>query len=295
MNIEGTTKIVGVIGYPIKHSASPVMHNAAFKSLGLDYVYLPFEVRPGRIGEAAKALTSLGMVGINVTIPHKETIRPYLNEISREAELIGAVNTVVVRDDKLIGYNTDGQGFIASLREDGKDTVKGKTLLVLGAGGAAKAVVTQAALEGAGKILVIDKFKEKAEQIVHNLGKNIPSGKAQAVPLEELKTKLREADFLINATPVGMNPDDPLIIDPGWLSSSLLVFDLVYNLGETKLMKAAREKGCRVVGGLGMLAHQGAISFQLWTGKEAPLQVMRKALEEKFQDRLFSPRQSAGK
>ncbi len=282
MNIKGTTKVVGVFGYPVKHSASPAMHNAAFQALGLDYLYLPFKVRPERLGEAAQALVSLNIVGVNITIPHKETVRPYLQEISREAELIGAVNTIVVRDERLIGYNTDGQGFIASLREDGGETVKGKTLLVLGAGGAARAVVTQAALEGAREILVTDKLEEKAEKVVHDLKKNIPFGQTQAIPRQEIKSQLRKADFLINATPVGMHPQDPLIIDPNWLHPSLLVFDLVYNLGETKLIKAARGKKCRVVGGLGMLVHQGALSFQLWTGKEAPIGVMRQILEERF-------------
>ena len=282
MKIEGTTKIVGVFGYPIKHSASPAMHNVAFKALGLDYIYLPFEVRPQELGGAAQALISLNIVGVNVTIPHKETICPYLHGVSREAELIGAVNTIVVKADKLIGYNTDGQGFIASLREDGEGEVKGKTLLVLGAGGAARAVITQAALEGARKILVTDKIAEKAEKVAQTIEKNIPSSAARVISQEEIKSALREADFLINATPVGMNPYDPLVINPDWLLPHLLVFDLVYNLGETRLMKAARERGCRVVGGLGMLAHQGAISFQLWTGRKAPLKVLRKALEERF-------------
>ena len=282
MNISGTTKIVGIFGYPVRHSASPAMHNAAFKSLGLDYAYLPFEVRPEKVGEAARALIPLNITGVNITIPHKETIIPYLSGTSREAELIGAVNTIVVRSDELIGYNTDGQGFVASLREDGGKEIKGKALLVLGAGGAARAIVAQAALEGAGKILVTDKIKEKAEKMVSDIRKNISSGEIRTIPREEIKPRLRETDFLINATPVGMNPQDPLIIDPDWLSSSLLVFDLVYNLGETKLMKAARERGCRVIGGLGMLIHQGAISFKLWTGKDAPIRVMREVLEEKF-------------
>lgn len=282
MKTEGTTKVVGIFGYPVKHSASPAMHNAAFEALELDYAYLPFKVRPERLGEAAQALVSLNMAGVNITIPHKETIRPYLQKISREAELIGAVNTIAVRDEKLIGYNTDGQGFIASLREDGGEKVKGKVLLVLGAGGAARAVVTQAALEGAGEILITDKVEEKAEKVVRGLKKNIPFGPAQAISQKEIKSQLKKADFLINATPMGMHPQDPLIIDPDWLSPALLVFDLVYNLGETKLMKTAREKGCRVVGGLGMLIHQGAISFQLWTGKKAPIEIMQKILEEKF-------------
>jgi len=188
----------------------------------------------------------------------------------------------VVRDNKLIGHNTDGQGFVASLKENGEKKIKEKTLLILGAGGAARAVATQAALEEAGKILITDKLKEKAEQVVRDLNTNIPSCEVRAIPQEEIESTLKAADFLINATPIGMNPGDPLIINPDWLPPSLLVFDLVYNLGETKLMKAAREKGCRVIGGLGMLVQQGAISFQLWTGKKAPLKVMRKVLEEKF-------------
>ncbi len=282
MKIEGTTKIIGVFGYPIKHTASPAMHNAAFEALGLDYVYLPFEVRPQRLEEAAKALISLNIVGVNVTIPHKETVCPHLDEISREAELIGAVNTIAVRSERLIGYNTDGQGFIASLKEDGGETVQGKTLLVLGAGGAARAVAIQAALEGAGRISITDMLEERAEKVASHIEKNIPSCKVGVVPRDKVQSTLKDADFLINATPVGMKPEDPLIIDPDWLFPHLLVFDLVYNQGETRLMKAAREKGCRVVGGLGMLAHQGAISFQLWTGRKAPLEVMRGALEKKF-------------
>ncbi len=282
MNIEGTTKIIGVFGYPIKHTASPEMHNAAFEALGLDYVYLPFEVRPQRLEEAAKALVSLNIVGVNVTIPHKETVCPYLDEISREAELIGAVNTIAVSSGKLIGYNTDGQGFIASLKEDGRETVRGKTLLVLGAGGAARAVAIQAALEGAGRIFISARLEERAEKVTSHIEKNIPSSEAGVVPRDKIKSTLEDADFLINATPVGMKPDDPLIIGPDCLFPHLLVFDLVYNQGETRLMKVARGKGCRVVGGLGMLAHQGAISFQLWTGRKAPLEVMRGALEKKF-------------
>ena len=154
------------------------------------------------------------MAGVNITIPHKETIRPYLQEISREAELIGAVNTIVVRAERLIGYNTDGQGFIASLKEDGGEEIKGKTLLVLGAGGAARAVATQAVIDGAGEILITDKVEEKAEKVVYGLKKNIPFGPAQVIPQEEIKSQLKKADFFINATPVGMHPQDPLIIDP---------------------------------------------------------------------------------
>ena len=283
MKIESGTKIVGVFGYPIKHSASPAMHNAAFEALGLDYAYLPFEVKPQKLGEAVRALAPLNIAGVNVTIPHKEAVCSYLDEISKEAKLIGAVNTIVVKSDILIGYNTDGQGFITSLKEDGQEEVRGKNLVILGAGGAGRAVATQAALEGARRISITDRIEAIAQKLSSDIRRNIPSFQAGVVPEDEIKSKLKEAHILINATPVGMKLDDPVVIDPNWLQPELLVFDLVYNLGETKLMKAARERGCRVVGGLGMLAHQGAISFKLWTGKEAPVKVMRKVLEERFQ------------
>lgn len=282
MKIESGTKIVGVFGYPIKHSASPAMHNAAFEALGLDYAYLPFEVKPQKLGEAVRALAPLNIAGVNVTIPHKEAVCSYLDEISKEAKLIGAVNTIVVKSDILIGYNTDGQGFITSLKEDGQEEVRGKNLVILGAGGAGRAVATQAALEGARRISITDRIEAIAQKLSSDIRRNIPSFQAGVVPEDEIKSKLKEAHILINATPVGMKLDDPVVIDPNWLQPELLVFDLVYNLGETKLMKAARERGCRVVGGLGMLAHQGAISFKLWTGKEAPVKVMRKVLEERF-------------
>ncbi|MCK4261514.1 shikimate dehydrogenase [bacterium] len=283
MKVEGGTKIVGVFGYPVKHSASPAMHNAAFKALGLDYIYLPFEVRPERLGEAVRGLTALNISGVNVTIPHKEAACSYLDEISKEAKLMGAVNTIIVKSERIIGYNTDGQGFITSLKEDGREEVRSKNLVILGGGGAGRAVATQAALEGAKRISIMDKIVERAEKLSSDIRRNIPSCQVEAVFEDEIKFRLKEAHFLINATPVGMKLNDPILIDPDWLQPKLLVFDLVYNLGETKLMKAARERGCRAVGGLGMLVHQGAISFKLWTGKEAPVKVMRKVLEEQFQ------------
>lgn len=282
MNIEGTTKIVGIFGYPIKHTASPIMHNEAFRVLKLKYVYIPFEVKPERIREAVQALIPLNMTGVNVTIPHKETVCPHLHEMSKEAELIGAVNTIVVKDDKLIGYNTDGHGFIDSLREDGQERVEGKTLLVIGAGGAARAVVTQSALEGAGQILITDKFEEKAKDLADNVNKNISPDKVKVIHPDEVTSRIKDADILINATPIGMKNSDPLIVDQKLLTPPLLVFDLVYNVGDTRLIKIAEKQGCRIVGGVGMLAYQGARAFKLWTGREAPIGVMRRILENMF-------------
>ncbi len=278
--IKGTTKIFGVIGFPIEHTASPAIHNAAFAALGLDCAYLPLAVRPENLGRAVAGLSSLGIIGLNVTIPHKETVIACLDEVSEEARRIGAVNTVAIRSGKLIGYNTDGKGFVQALKEEGKIDIQGRRIVILGAGGAGRAVAVQSGLEGAGELIIFDKIAPRAKRLAADIGRNIPQLRVGVISRDEIKSNVGEADILINATPVGMNAGDKLLIDPEWLLPRTLVFDLVYNPQETRLMQASRERGCSVVGGLGMLIHQGALSFELWTGKEAPLDAMRKAAEE---------------
>ena len=278
--IKGTTKIAGVIGFPIEHTISPGIHNAAFAALGLDYVYLPFAVRPENLGRAIAGLSSLGIIGINVTIPHKETVIQYLNEISEEARRIGAVNTVVIKQERLIGHNTDGKGFVQALKEEGKIDIQGKKVIILGAGGAGRAVAVQSGLEGAGELIIFDKEEERARRLSADIKRDIPQLRVETVSRNEIKPNLNEADILVNATPAGMKADDELIINSQWLLPRTLVFDLIYNPQETRLMQAARKRGCAVVGGLGMLIHQGALSFELWTGKKAPLDVMKKAAKE---------------
>lgn len=278
--IKGMTKIVGVIGFPIEHTISPAIHNAAFAALGLDCVYLPFAVRPENLAQAIAGLSPLGIIGINVTIPHKESVIQYLDEVSHEAKRIGAVNTVAIKSERLIGYNTDGKGFVRALKEERKIDIQGKKIVILGAGGAGRAVAVQSSLERAEKLIIFDKENERAKRLAADIKKDIPQLCVEAVSRDKIKPNLNEADILINATPVGMNAGDELIINPQWLLPRTLVFDLVYNPQETRLMQAARERGCSVVGGLGMLIHQGALSFELWTGKKAPLDVMRKAARE---------------
>ena len=278
--IKGTTKIAGVIGFPIEHTISPGIHNAAFAALRLDCVYLPFAVRPENLGRAIAGLSSLGIIGINVTIPHKETVIQYLNEISEEARRIGAVNTVVIKQERLIGHNTDGKGFVQALKEEGKIDIQGKKVIILGAGGAGRAVAVQSGLEGAGELIIFDKEEERARRLSADIKRDIPQLRVETVSRNEIKPNLNEADILVNATPAGMKADDELIINSQWLLPRTLVFDLIYNPQETRLMQAARKRGCAVVGGLGMLIHQGALSFELWTGKKAPLDVMKKAAKE---------------
>jgi shikimate dehydrogenase len=280
--IKGTTKIVGVIGFPIGHTISPAIHNAAFAALGLDCIYLPFAVRPENLARAIAGLIPLGIIGINVTIPHKETVIQHLDKVSLEARRIGAVNTVVIKSEKLIGYNTDGKGFVRALKEEGGIDIRGKKIVILGAGGAGRAVAVQSALEKAEELIIFDKEGERAKRLAADIKKNISALCVGTVSQDEIKPNLKEADILINATPIGMNAGDELIINPQWLLPRTLIFDLVYNPQDTRLMQAARERGCSVVGGLGMLIHQGALSFELWTGKKAPLRVMRKAAEELF-------------
>src|SRR3990172_6402881 len=282
MNVDGNTKIVGLFGYPVRHTLSPVFHNAAFQAKKLNYIYLPFEVTPQLLSYAIKSLPALGIAGVNITIPHKENVMQYLSGVTNEAMIMGAVNTVSVVDGRLIGYNTDGYGFVTSLKKDLKTELKGKKIMVLGAGGGARAVVLKALMEKVGRVYIGDAVKEKVVKLISDVKKVYPD--SEVVPYyfkdDEVKGALEEAEILINATPVGMKKDDPLLIKYEWLKKSLLVFDLIYNPSETKLLKAAKKKGCRCCNGLGMLLHQGAKSFEIWIGEKAPVEVMRRALQK---------------
>ncbi|MDD5593128.1 MAG: shikimate dehydrogenase [Candidatus Margulisbacteria bacterium] len=276
-------KIVGIIGYPLGHSVSPAMHNAAFKELGLDYEYIPFEVEPADLKEALPGLRALHIAGFNVTIPHKETIVPLLDDVTKLARTIGAVNTVVNQDGELVGYNTDGPGFIESLKEDAGFDPKGKKAVVLGAGGASRAVSTMLAEVEVASLYISDIFEDKAKDLaeyVNGLSKT-KCGWSKIDSLS-LKSEIAAADLLVNATPIGMHPavDKSPLPDKIKLPKSLLVYDLVYNPAETKLLKAARVAGCKTVSGLGMLVRQGALSFTIFTGEEAPVETMWAAAQK---------------
>lgn len=275
MNITGRTKIIGIFGYPVEHTLSPAMHNAAFELLGLDYCYLPFLVHPYALQQAVESVRALSLLGVNTTVPHKESVMPFLDEIGREAEFLGAVNTIVNKDGRLTGHNTDGRGFMLSLTEKGVD-VSGKKVLVIGAGGASRAISYYLS-EQAGELVIYNRSKEKRDALVSDLGRI----RTNVSGLERLDSAdgsggIEQFDLIVNATPLGLGQDDPLPFDPSLLREKQVVCDLIYK--KTALLAAAEQKRCLTVDGLGMLLYQGALAFELWTGLPAPVGVMKNAL-----------------
>jgi len=263
------------------------MHNAAFEALGLDWRYLPFDVEPGRLGEALKGIVALGLRGVNVTIPHKEAVIPYLDEVSEEVKAIGAVNTIVHRDGKRIGYNTDAIGFYNSLHLSlGLDRLP-EEVVVLGAGGAARAVVYALVASGEVKrVSIFNRTPERAEELARQMQPLNPWTFVRAFPLEEglLRREMEGVGLLVNTTSVGMHPHSEgcIISNPELIPSGILVYDLVYNPLETVLLRIAKERGARPVNGLEMLLYQGAESFRIWTGREPPIEVMRGELRRRL-------------
>jgi len=279
--ISGQTRIVGVIGDPVQHSRSPQMHNAAIVERKLDYVYVPFHVRSGELREAIEGFKALNVLGVNVTIPHKQTVMPILDDVSHEATLIGAANTLLFCDGRVSGDNTDAQGFLRAMTEEGIDIPVGGSAVVLGAGGAARAVVVALALSGLGLITVANRTGWKAIQFEKNLA-TISETEISAVDLasNQLNSAIRSADLLVNTTSVGMQETDQLLIDPDSLNPGTIVYEIVYTPPETSLLRVAREKGCQTIGGIGMLVHQGAIAFEKWIGIVPNVETMRIALEQ---------------
>ena len=288
--INGRTRLVGVIGWPVSHSLSPRMHNAAFAALGLNWVYVPLPVAPEQVEAAVRGLAALGFGGANVTVPHKAAVAPFMDELTPTAAAIGAVNTIVVRPDgTLFGDSTDGAGFMADLGEHGQRIEADRRMMpenpdvtvsprhrviVLGAGGAARAVVYALAEAGA-TVAVVNRTLGHAEELCHTIGRALPHARISAhsfpVALPELAA---EADLIVNTTSLGLHEGDPL----PWLPDlpfrgDQTIYDLIYSR-PTPLLALAERCGARALNGLGMLAHQGARSFELWTGWEAPIDVM---------------------
>lgn len=274
-------KTVALIGYPLGHSISPAMHNAAFRQLGLDFEYVPLEVAPDDLAQAVDGLRVLHFAGFNVTVPFKEKVMPYLDDITKLAQTIGAVNTVKNQEGKLVGFNTDAPGFLESLREDAGFDPKGKNCLILGAGGAGKAVAAGLAESHAKAILINDVLEEKAQELAEYLSDNFDSS-IQALPLASIPASITKTQLLVNSSPVGMYPkiDGSPLPEDIKLHNKLMVYDLVYNPAETKLLKQAKAAGAKAVSGLGMLVRQGALAFTVFTGKPAPLEVMFEAARE---------------
>jgi len=275
MVISGKTKICAIVGDPVEHSMSPAMQNAAFKKIGLDYTYIAFRVKPGELKEAVTGLRALNIIGFNVTIPHKVTVIPLLDSLDPLAARIGAVNTVVNKDGKLVGYNTDAEGFLRALLEHGVDPA-GKKVAVIGAGGASRAVSYILAEKGA----VLSIFNRQvglahAEFIASMINKEIGQP-VNVIALENLADGLKNIDILVNTTSVGMSPQAGVSPVPESLLKGIrVVFDIVYNPQQTLLLRAAKNAGAKIIGGVDMLAWQGALAFEKWTGQTAPLELMR--------------------
>ena len=269
---SGSTKILGIIGWPVSHSLSPLMQNAALASLGLDYAYLPFPVAPADLGTAVRGLKALGVSGFNVTIPHKEAVIPYLDILSPEAEASGAVNTVNREGERFVGYNTDGIGLITSLGDDLGLEVRGASVLLLGAGGAARGAVAALCAAGVASIAIANRTVATGEEIAARFRGRFPTVAFSTTSLaaDEMQHALPGADLLLNTTSIGMHGTsfDELEID--LLKPSACVYDMVYNPGVTPLLAAAAARGHRTANGLGMLAAQGEAAFEIWTGVRPP-------------------------
>ena len=274
MEIKGSTNIVGLIGHPVEHSFSPPMHNAAFEKLDMDYAYVAFDVNPNNLENAIKGAEALNIKGFNVTIPHKIDVMNYLDEIDEVAQLIGAVNTIDFKNLK--GYNTDGIGAIRAIEE--VTSIKNKNVLIAGAGGASRAISFYIAKYGASTLKILNRNVEKAQKLANDISN---SGLIDYVFSDSINNMdLSDVDILINTTPVGMHPniDDVPIAQARDMHEDLVVFDAVYNPNETGLLKQAIEADAKPVYGIKMLLYQGAESFEIWTGKKAPVDVMHEAL-----------------
>lgn len=283
MNISGRTRIVGIIGFPVEHSLSPLMHNAAFRYLGMDWVYIAFPVSPGSVREAVDGIRALGIAGVNVTVPHKEAILPYLDSLSQEASLFGAVNTVKNEDGSLIGFNTDGDGFLMAMKEAGVDA-KGIDVMLFGAGGAARAIAGALAMNGAGSIHIVNRTEEKAASLVQHLSAHFSGTRFYHHPfsLSGIEWLLPEMDLFINATSIGLSQEGRVPISFDRIRKDAIIADIVYKPSGTELLMTAKKHGFKTLSGERMLLYQGVLSFEIWTGRKAPVSVMEDAIKQNF-------------
>ena len=284
MKIDGYTRLAAVVANPIKHSISPFIHNRAFEATNTNGVYLAWEIEGTDLAETVANIRRYQMFGINLSMPYKEQVIPYLDQLSEEARLIGAVNTVVNREGTLIGYNTDGKGFFKSLPSF---KISGKRMVLLGAGGAAKAILAQAILDGVSQISVfvrsssMEKTRPYLEKIQNTTGFRVDLLALEDV--QELQDSITQADLLVNATSVGMDGSSQPIPTSIVLPEKLLVADVIYQPFETPFLKWAKEQGNQSINGLGMLLYQAAEAFELWTGKEMPTDQIWELLKQKYQ------------
>lgn len=280
--IKGTTGLLALIGSPVGHSGSPAMYNFSFQYHNLDYAYMAFDIKEDEVPAALDAMRLFKMRGCNVTMPCKNKAAQCVDELSPAARIVGAVNTIVNENGKLVGHITDGIGFVRNLKEHGID-VKGKKMVVLGAGGAATALQVQCALDGAARISIFnpnDVFLDRAKSTAEKLKKEVPECKVNVYCIEDqdkLREEIANTDILVNGTLAGMKPhDDISLVDKSMFHKNLVVADVVYNPEETRMLREAKEAGCKTVGGKGMLLWQGAAAYKLYTGLEMPTEEYQK-------------------
>ncbi len=287
--VSGTTKLTGLIGNPVEHTVSPVLHNTLFNMMGQNGIYIPMKPDRRSLKDAVAGLKAAGFAGFNVTIPFKEAILEYLDESSEEVRLLGTANTVHIKDGRLIGHNTDGDGFIRAFEKQTGTSLKGKTVCILGAGGTAKALAVKIAIEGADRICIINRTKSKADEIAEYINRSLKSVLKNNAPActadadsDEACSVIDQYEVIVNTTSVGMHPDieaSPLSDDIRFLSKPI-VYDVIYNPPETMLLRQAASKGCMAVNGAGMLFYQGLRAFEIWMGTTVPESIVDDLLTE---------------
>ena len=278
-SLSGSSRVFGIIGHPVRHTLSPAMQNAAMQACGIDGVFVPFDVQPERLGEAVAGMRSLGIRGVNVTIPHKTGVIPYLDGLDESAEAAGAVNTINNEDGRLVGYNTDGNGLLRSLAEDFAFTPENSTVVIIGAGGAARGAVASICRAGARRIAIVNRSRDRAASLVAAMeGRYSDSVLTVADYGEQLTPILREADLVVNTTSLGMNGEVIPGLELGALNRNAVVYDMVYAPPVTPMLREAERRGLRHANGLGMLAAQGELAFRIWTGMLPPLGLMKRVL-----------------
>ncbi|MFZ5823835.1 MAG: shikimate dehydrogenase [Bacillota bacterium] len=287
--IPGQARQLGVLGHPIGHSVSPAMHNAAFRAQSMNAIYGAFDVEPAQLKAAIDGIRALSFLGVNVTIPHKEAVIAHLDEVAPTARQVGAVNTIVNRGGRLVGYNTDGWGFISSLEEH-KIKIVGLHAVVLGAGGASRAVAMHLAMAGVRRLTISNRSPERAAALaadVRRVEARVAVDAVEAFSPEE-RHALMDAGLVVNCTPMGMHPDtgSSPIRDMNLLPQGAVVYDTVFNPMETRLLREARIRGLHTVGGLAMLVHQGACAWEYWFGRRGPVNVMHTAALAALEGRL---------
>ena len=279
MKVSGKTKAFAVLGHPVGHTLSPAMHMAAYEALGMDAVYLALDVAPDKLMQVLPAMQAMGFGGVNLTVPLKEVAFHGLEHLDVSAERIGAVNTVAFHDDKIAGYNTDGEGFLRALREAFGAGPEKLAVFVMGTGGAGRAAALTCARNGAKSITLYDIDRARLERVSDEVRKDRKDA-AVSMLSENPEAGAIECDLIIQATPVGMRPGESAPLKPDAFRKNQFVYDLIYMYPETLLLSTARKAGARTANGLGMLLHQGAAAFEIWTGTRPPVDIMRRALEK---------------